>query len=102
MSVIKLTHPGYPHGGTKLELDGQEVKGATGIQLNFPVDGAAECHVGVLVEMPPDGSPFEFEVPMDAHLHFHVGEGGKVIDVTTFEDKGTKLLVIRPAEEPIK
>ena len=102
MSHVKITHPGYPHGGTKLELDGAEVKEVTGIQLNFPVDGAAECHVGLFVEARPsiDGEGiFEFEAPMDAHLHFHVPEGMTLIDVTTSGDKGTKLVVIRRSEE---
>lgn len=90
MSVVKITHPGYPHGGTKVELDGREVTGCTGIQLHFPVDGLPECHLGIQME---DG--LTFEAPMDAHLHFHVPEGSKVIDLTTSEDKATKFLVVR-------
>lgn len=101
MSHVKITHPGYPHGGTRLELDGAEVKGVTGIQLNFPVDGPAECHAGILVDADTtiDQGLFEFEAPMDAHLHFHVPEGMTIIEMTTHADRGSKLLVVRRSEE---
>ena len=98
MSVVKVTHPGYPHGGTKVELDGREVQECTGIQLSFPVDGKAEAHIGVNVELDANGQ-FLLEAPMDVHLHLHVQEGCRVLDVTTHGDQGRRFMVVRSPEE---
>lgn len=99
MAVVKVTHPGYPHGGTKIELDGREVRSCTGIQLNFPVDGVAEAHVGMVVELDEKGE-FRFEGPMDAHLHLHVPEGCTLLDVSTHD--GRQWLVTRRSPEEHK
>jgi hypothetical protein len=95
MSQVKITHPGYPHGGTKTELDGREVRDVTDIRLHFPLDGLPELHLGILVN-----TPFECEAPIDAHLHLHVPEGCTVLDMTTHVDNGTRLLVIRREASP--
>jgi hypothetical protein len=58
--------------------------------MDFPVDGLAECHLGVIVDR-----PFKFEGDMDVHLHLHVPEGCKLIETTTHETQGKTFMVAR-------
>jgi hypothetical protein len=103
MPKIRIESPSAEQGlvgrvisahGTRLFLDDVEVQDLGDIEMRFPVDGVVECHFGVLAT---DG--FTLETHADVHVHLHVPQDQTVIDITTSETPGRKLLVVKRAEE---
>jgi hypothetical protein len=79
--------------GLVLTIDGHAVKDLCDFSLHFPVDGAAELHAKVLIN-----EGFTFEGSADTHLHVHLSEGTRLIDVTNQDSEGRTHQVIKIQE----
>lgn len=77
--------------GTRLVVDGKPMRDVKDITLHFPCDGVVECHVNQIVT-----GPFDFEGDIDLHLHVHLPEGCKLVEMD--DTKGHRVIRVVPPD----